>query len=57
MRTSDHRPYRFVRQGDPTFRHELFDIAIAEGETVIQPDEVTDDLDREPMTLIQVGRR
>jgi hypothetical protein len=50
-------PHRFIGQDDATFRHELFDIPIAEAEAVIAPYAVADDLYREPMALIQVDRR
>jgi hypothetical protein len=50
-------PHAFVRQGDSTFRHQLLDIAIAEGEAVVQPHAVADDLGWESMTLVQIGGR
>src|SRR5688572_1129084 len=49
--------YRFMRQRDPAFCHELLDITVAEGKAVVQPHTVANDLRRKPMTLIQVGNR
>jgi Pyruvate/2-oxoacid:ferredoxin oxidoreductase gamma subunit len=49
--------YGFVGQGTATLRHVLLDIAIAQGEAVVQPHIVTDVLGGESMALIQVGSR
>ena len=45
----------FVRQQDPAFGHELFDIPIAQAKAEIQPDAMADDLRWKPMALMQVG--
>ena len=50
-------PLSFVPQGNATFCHQLFDTAIAEGKTVIQPHAVADDLCRESMTFVWIGGR
>jgi hypothetical protein len=36
----------FIRDKDPTGEQQLFDIAIAQAETEIEPDRMADDLDR-----------
>jgi hypothetical protein len=48
-------PHRLIRQEEATFRHELFDLPVAQAEAEIQPDTVADDLDREPMALVGIG--
>src|SRR5216683_2563075 len=40
-------PDGLVTDLDPPFGEQLFDIAVAEGEAVVQPHSVTDDLGRE----------
>jgi hypothetical protein len=50
-------PYRLIGQDDATFRHELFDVPIAQAEGKVQPHAVADDLRREPMALVGVGCR
>ena len=37
---------RLVGQHDPTLGHQLFDIAIAKREAIVEPDRVRDDLGR-----------
>src|ERR687896_1621658 len=50
-------PHGFVGQDDPTLGHELFDVPVAQTETEVEPHTVTDDLGREPMTLVGVITR
>ena len=47
--------YRFVRQQNAAFCHELFDVAVAEAKTEVEPDTVADDFGREPVARIRVG--
>jgi hypothetical protein len=47
-------PNGFIRDEDPTGEQQLFDIAIAEAETEIEPHRMADDLDREAVILIAV---
>jgi hypothetical protein len=49
--------HSFVRQQDATCRHRRFAIPIAQANPEVEPDAVTDDLRREPMTLVAVGWR
>ena len=49
-------PDGFVRHDHPTDEQEFFHIAVAERETVVEPDGVADDLPREAMMLIEIGR-
>jgi hypothetical protein len=44
-----------VGQQDATFRHQLFDIPVAQAKAKIQPHAAADDLCWEAMALIQVG--
>jgi hypothetical protein len=46
-------PNRFVRHRDATFGKEIFNIAKAEREAMIQPNGVADDLRRKPVAAIQ----
>jgi len=43
---------RFVGHGDPTFHQKLLDVAVAQGEAVVQPDPMTDDFAWKAMVLI-----
>jgi hypothetical protein len=43
---------RLVGKPDPTGGHELFQITIAEGESIVEPDRVTDDLGRKSIALV-----
>ena len=47
--------YRLIRQDDPTCRHQLLDVSVAQAEAEIQPDCMADNLGWEAMALIQVG--
>jgi hypothetical protein len=46
----------FVRDDDATDEQELFHVAMAQREAEIQPDGVADDLPREPVVFIEIGR-
>jgi hypothetical protein len=46
---------RFVRHNDPTGEQELFDIALAEARTEVQPDPMADDLRGEAVVFIAAG--
>jgi hypothetical protein len=46
---------RGTRHNDPTGEQELFDIALAEARTDVQPDPMADDLRGEAVMLIAVG--
>jgi hypothetical protein len=48
-------PDGFIGYDNPTGAQELFHIAVAETEAVIQPDAVADDFGREAVVLIAVG--
>jgi hypothetical protein len=41
-----------VGQHDPALSHQFFDIAVAEGEAIGEPDRVTDDLGGKPIALV-----
>ena len=43
-----------IRDDHSTFEEELFDIALAQAEAVVQPDTMADDLGRKLMVFIQV---
>jgi hypothetical protein len=43
---------RLVGKPDPAGGHELFHITIAEGESIVQPDRVRDDLGRKSIALV-----
>jgi hypothetical protein len=45
---------RLVGQHDPTLGHQLFDIAIAKREAIVEPDRVRDDLGRKAIALVGV---
>lgn len=44
---------RFVGNTDAAIEHHLLNISVAEGEGVIQPDAVADDLGRKAVTVVQ----
>jgi hypothetical protein len=46
----------FVRHDDSTNEQEFFHIAMAERKAEIEPDRVADDLTREPVVFIEIGR-
>jgi hypothetical protein len=48
-------PDRLVGDDDSTGEQQLFDIAVAEAEAVVQPDAVADDLGRKTVVFVQVG--
>jgi len=45
-------PYRLIRNIDPTFGEQIFDVAKAERKPEIQPDGMLDDFWSETMTAI-----
>ena len=47
----------FVGHHDPTGEQQLFDIAVAQAETKVQPDTVSDNFRRKPVAFIRIGRR
>jgi hypothetical protein len=47
---------RFVRDDHTTDEQELFHVAMAEREAELQPDGMADDLTREPVVFIEIGR-
>jgi hypothetical protein len=49
--------HRLVGQEGAAFGHQLFDLPVTEAETKVQPGTIADDLCREPVAFIQVGRR
>jgi hypothetical protein len=49
-------PHSLVSQDDATCGHQLIEVPVAQADAKIQPDAVADDLRREPMALVQVGR-
>ena len=46
-------PDRFIGEDDPTLGHQFFDIAIAEGESILEPHSVTDNLGGEAVALVR----
>jgi len=48
---------RFVGQFDASLGHDLFDVAVAQREAIVQPDTMTNNLRREAMTLVEGRRR
>jgi hypothetical protein len=48
-------PHRFIGQDDAAFGHQLFNVTVAEAKAKVEPDTMTDDLGRKPMTLVSVG--
>jgi hypothetical protein len=46
-----------MRQGDATFPQQFLDIAIAEGEAVVESPTVADDLRGKSMTLVWIDGR
>ena len=49
-------PNRLVRHGDAPLREEIFGIAEAHTEPVVEPDGVTDDVRRESVAVVAGGR-
>ena len=49
-------PHRLVGDRNTAFRQDQLYIAQAEAEDVVQPNSVADDLGREPMTIVRIGR-
>jgi hypothetical protein len=49
-------PDRLIRDDHAADEQELFHIAMAQGEAEVQPDGVADDLTREPVVFIEIGR-
>ena len=47
----------FVANNDASLREQVFDITIAEVESMVQPDRVTDDVGRKSVTLISIHHR
>jgi hypothetical protein len=47
---------RFIGDRDPTRKEQLFDIPVAEAESVVKPHAMADDLDRKAVMLIAVDR-
>ncbi len=47
-------PDRLVGDEDASLREEFLDISVAQGEPVVQPDAMADDLRREPIAAIPV---
>ena len=45
-------PHRFIGDIEPAFGQQVLDIAVAQGETKIQPNRVLDDLGREAMATV-----
>jgi hypothetical protein len=45
-----------IGHDDPTDEQDFFHVTMAERKTEIQPDRVADDLPREPMMFIEIGR-
>jgi hypothetical protein len=45
-----------IRHDDPTDEQKFFHVSMAERKTEIQPDRVADDLPRESMMFIEIGR-
>ena len=43
----------FVADSDTSFREQIFDITIAQVESLVEPHRVTDDVGRKPVTLIK----
>ena len=43
---------RLVGHGHATFRHQFFDIAVADRKSEIQPYAIADDLSREPVAMV-----
>jgi hypothetical protein len=48
-------PDRFVGDDDSTGEQQLFDIAVAEAEAIVQPDAMADALGREAVVFVRVG--
>jgi hypothetical protein len=46
----------FIADGDTPLGKEIFDIAMAEIESIVQPDCVADDIGRESVTLVGIRR-
>ena len=47
----------FVANNDASLREQVFDITIAEVESMVEPDRVTDDVGRKSVTLISIHRQ
>ena len=45
---------RFTADGNTPFGEEVFDISVAQTESTVQPNGVTDDLGRKPVSLVDV---
>ena len=45
---------RFTADGNTAFGEEVFDISVAQTESMVQPNGVTDDLGRKPVSLVNV---
>ena len=50
-------PDGFITDSDATFGQEVFDIAVAEAESVVKPDRVTDDIWWKPVTFVCIHYR
>jgi site-specific DNA recombinase len=48
-------PHCFIGQEHTALGHQLFDVPVAEAKAKVEPDTMTDDLCREPMTLVWIG--
>jgi hypothetical protein len=47
--------HSFVRQQNAAFRHQLFDVSVAQVKAEVEPHTVADDFGRKTVTLIRVG--
>ena len=48
-------PHRFIGQGQTALGHQLFDVAVAEAESEVEPNTVANNLCGKPMAPIRVG--
>jgi hypothetical protein len=48
-------PDRFVGDDDSTCKQQLFDVAVAEAEAIVQLDAMADDFGRETMMFVRIG--
>ena len=56
VRTSDTTTYRFIRHRDTPFGEEIFDISEIQVEAMVEPNDVTDDLEWKAVSLAAESR-
>ena len=50
------QPHRLVTHLDSAFGEQVFDVAVAEIDTMVEPDRVLNDGGRKPVSFVEIGR-